>query len=507
MNIKTSTPARKQFLTLLATILCTIYQTDAQTQSRHLTQDQARDDFQSLRSALEYVHPRLYKYEDKKKVENRFDSLSNLIRGDISELDFLALVSVTTASVRCGHLYTIPQGELAKVILHKKVLPFHTKVIGDKLHIINDCSKFSIPDGSEIIAINGKSSEAILNTILPGIAADGYIHTRKVRLIERNFYGTFHGFNLYYYVHVDRSEKFLVEYRDYKSKKVRIVSIDGVTLTERRAHELEKYGVDEESWFKDPSPRFEIDKVNDFALLTISRSFHDKFVDPDFDSFIANAFRTINNDRVRNLILDLRNNEGGSEHQQMELMSYLYDQPFKLYQNIYLSRLDFRPLKNIIVERDSASLVFNNDDEYMRKINDNLWINNYEYSENLQLRPVQKNVFKGQLYVLMNGGTFSSAADLIADLKRTSNAIFIGEESGGLYEGPTGGDNIVMQLPNSRIMVRISPNIQIGYMYQKHPIGRGVIPTHQITYGIKDIVDKRDLELDLAKELIHKSTH
>jgi hypothetical protein len=47
----------------------------------------------------------------------------------------------------------------------------------------------------------------------------------------------------------------------------------------------------------------------------------------------------------------------------------------------------------------------------------------------------------------MNGVTFSSAADLPADLKRTTNALFIGEESGGMYEGPTGGDNIVIQLP------------------------------------------------------------
>jgi hypothetical protein len=172
-----------------------------------------------------------------------------------------------------------------------------------------------------------------------------------------------------------------------------------------------------------------------------------------------------------------------------------------------LSHLDFRPLKRIIIERDTSNLAFDNSDEYMRKINDNLWINNYEYSENLQFRPSKKNVFKGQLYVLMNGVTFSSAADLVADLKRTSNAIFIGEESGGVYEGPTGGDNIVVQLPNSKIMVRISPNIQVGYMYQKHPIGRGVIPTNQVTYSIKDIVDKKDLELDLAKELIHKSTH
>jgi hypothetical protein len=140
----------------------------------------------------------------------------------------------------------------------------------------------------------------------------------------------------------------------------------------------------------------------------------------------------------------------------------------------------------------------------MRRINDNLWINNYEYSDNLTLKEPKPNVFTGKLYVLMNGICFSSAADLVSDLKKTTEAVFIGEETGGTYEGPTGGDNIVIQLPNSKIMVRMSPNIQIGYMYQKHPIGRGVLPTHAIKYTIKDILEERDLEMELAKRLIRK---
>ncbi len=194
--------------------------------------------------------------------------------------------------------------------------------------------------------------------------------------------------------------------------------------------------------------------------------------------------------------------EVGSEHHQMELMSYLYDHPFKLYQNIYLSHLDFRPLRPVIIERDTADMLFNNDDEYMRKLTQNLWINNYQYSKNLRLNPPKENVFKGQLYVLINGITFSSAGDLAADLRKTTNAIFIGEESGGLFEGPTGGNSIVIQLPHSKIVVRISPNIQMGYLYQKHPIGRGVLPDHPIEYSIDDLLNKKDLEMEKAYQLI-----
>ena len=343
-----------------------------------------------------------------------------------------------------------------------------------KLYLFNDCSDSSIPNGSHIASINGKSDTDIFNAMLSGIPADGYIQTRKIKLLERYFFYGFQGFDLYYYLFVDRSNSFKIDYITFGTNLQKTTTVKGILLQERKEILFNKYSIDEEAWFKTPSPKFEINNEGNYAILTVSRSFYDKQIDPNFDSLLSSAFHSIKERNIENLIIDLRNNEGGDEYQQMELMSYLYDKPFRLYQNIYLSHLDFRPLKPVIIERDTSELLFNNDDEYMRKINDNLWINNYEYSDNLQLKDPKPNLFKGKLYVLMNGTCFSSAADLISDLKKTTNAVFIGEESGGTFEGPTGGDDIVIQLPNSKIMVRISPNLQIGYMYQKHAIGRGV---------------------------------
>jgi C-terminal processing protease CtpA/Prc len=267
---------------------------------------------------------------------------------------------------------------------------------------------------------------------------------------------------------------------------------------------LNKYKVDEVQWFKTPSPLFELSEKDNYARLTISRSFHDKNVDPHYDSVLANAFDMLKRKKIGNLIIDLRDNEGGSEHQQAELMSYLYNKPFKLYENIYVSRLDYRPLKEVIAvnEKDTSRLLDNNEDEWMRRISDNLWINNYEYYEGLQLQPPKANVFQGNLYILMNGGSFSSTSALIANIKNTTKAKFIGEESGGLYEGPTGGQTVPIILPNSKIMIRISPNINIGFLYKKNPIGRGVLPDYPVNYSIEDILGKRDLEIEKAKVLI-----
>jgi hypothetical protein len=71
----------------------------AQEKPVSLTKAQAVEDFKWLRFALEYCHPRLYKYDDKKTVDARFDSLSSLIGNEVSGLDFLGLVSAANASV------------------------------------------------------------------------------------------------------------------------------------------------------------------------------------------------------------------------------------------------------------------------------------------------------------------------------------------------------------------------------------------------------------------------
>jgi len=468
-----------------------------------LTKSEAQEDLDWLRFSLEYTHPRLYKYEDKNIVDNRFDSAFNSINNNISGLDFLSLVSKLNASVNCGHLYTIPQFELRKEVMEKKVMPFYIKLVGNDFFVFNDCSDDNtIQNGTKLIKINGKSTKEIYESMLSGIATDGFIKTRKRRLIERYFYNSFHGFDLYYHLHVDRSTTFEIEYETNKKGKTKKLTKKGISYEQRKKRLSLKYNIDQDAWFKKPSPQFEIVEDKNYAILTINRSFFDERIDPAYDSLLQNAFKELKEKEISNLIIDLRNNEGGSEHQQMELISYLYSQPFKLYQNFYQSHIDFRPLKEVILERDTAQLLFNNDDEYMRKLTGDLWINNYKFSKNLQLQAPKENCFQGKLYVLINGNTFSSGSDMAANIRKTTDAVFIGEESGGTFEGPTGGISIVVQLPHSKIMVRISPNIHIGYKYQKHPIGRGVIPDYKIDYTIEDLLNENDLEIEKALEMI-----
>lgn len=472
-----------------------------------LSKTQALEDFDWLAFSLDHVHPRLYKYESKDIVQSRFDSVRNVLssKDSIPALDFLSLVSKLNSKVNCGHLYTIPQGGLKDVVLKKKVLPFQVKILHNKLFVLHDIGKGKrIPNGSEVISINGKPTREIIQSIKEGIATDGWIETRKDRLIERYFFESFHGFDLYYYLHVDRSRIFKIRYKKFDSQKEVTITKEGISAEQRNKLLKEVHGVDVRRWFKNPSPVYEINEEKNLAVLTISRSFYNETIDPVYDSVLSILFKKLEEKNIKNLVVDLRENEGGSENHQAGLIKYLYNKPHKLYDNIFFSRLDFRALTPIIhsEEMGTSDLWYNNQDQAYRKINDNLWVNNKPNIEGLQFQPPAEHQFKGQLYVLMSGISFSSTSSLIANIKNTTNAILIGEESGGMYEGPTGGMEIPIILPNSQIMVRISPNIQWSYMYKNHPIGRGVLPDHPIIYAIEDVVDGRDLEMQKALQLI-----
>jgi Peptidase family S41 len=60
----------------------------------------------------------------------------------------------------------------------------------------------------------------------------------------------------------------------------------------------------------------------------------------------------------------------------------------------------------------------------------------------------------GRLVVLISRSTFSAAENLVADLERTTRAVFVGEDSGGspnLY-----GDATAVELPAARVSVNIA---------------------------------------------------
>ena len=204
---------------------------------------------------------------------------------------------------------------------------------------------------------------------------------------------------------------------------------------------------------------FTINKQLNVATLCI-RSFDNEILrsvyKQNFDGTIQKIFDQLYNAHCDNLILDVRNNQGGDFEPGKLLLSYLLRQAVK-----YLPG-----------------------------------------SKEAEIISPRKNSFKGKLVVLINGGSFSSTAILCSYLDLTKRGVFIGDETAG-NKVMISGDPIDLTLPNSGILCEVST---VRYIIRNsNNDGHGITPTYCQIATIDDVVSNKDPSMELALKLIVKS--
>ena len=109
--------------------------------------------------------------------------------------------------------------------------------------------------------------------------------------------------------------------------------------------------------------------------------------------------------------------------------------------------------------------------------------------------------FMGNVFVLIDGGTFSTAADFCAVTHHLKRATFIGEETGGGYYGNNSGLSAALTLPHSKLKVRVQMyeywNAVPGYEGTR----RGTIPDYPVEFRTADLLRGVDAPLELARKL------
>ena len=104
------------------------------------------------------------------------------------------------------------------------------------------------------------------------------------------------------------------------------------------------------------------------------------------------------------------------------------------------------------------------------------------------------------MFILIAGGTFSTAADVTAVLHHLKRATFIGEETGGTYEGNTSGLNALITMPNSGLRLKIP---MYRYFNAVSPAlrGRGTQPDYPVEKTVADLLRGVDAQLQRAVAL------
>ncbi|CAN5844833.1 S41 family peptidase [soil metagenome] len=434
------------------------------SKEHNFTRDELRADVDYLQLKLESNHPNLYLYTAKPSIDLLFDSLKRSIQGPMSELEFYKHITIISSVIKDGHTIILP----AKSTMdqHNKIskfFPYKLIILGGKLYVDMVCTTDStILPAAEILKINNLASAEIIEQLMKRQVRDGNNLSYPTWILSNFFRG-------YYSFIFGHPEEFKIEYMQHET--IRTSIIRGLPNDSIAYYRKLRYPnrTNEKRPGEGISIKFSAE--NKYAILTI-KDFHDDILRKEyrqnFKEVISEYFQELNNKAVSNLILDIRDNQGGDIPNGVKLLSYLIDKPFTILQSYY--------------EVDGSG---------------NSYTLKKTTGQSLGIHKPAENVFKGKLFILINGGSFSNSGIVAACLKRNGRGVFIGEETGGSNK-ILAGYSKDYKLPNTGIQLEI-PARQFLLDDVIQLTGHGTMPDYPVqpTLTINDVVLKVAVDMIL----------
>jgi hypothetical protein len=436
-------------------IFCFTGIVSAQTFVDTLTPQQYRRDFAVLQQVLKTSYPSLYRFKDKRTMDRLFDSCYHTIDKRTNAGGFYAMTKFLFSALGDGHLSCSPSAALRKSFEEQYCFPLTMVFLGEKVY--NYCDYGSVPIGAEIVAINNIPIGTIRKKLYHFVIGDGNITSYKNWVLSNVFW-------VYYYMVYGKQESFQVSYK-LPGEACKSISLPATT---RNEHVCTSYTVPERDRLL--NLEYPNEKV---AVLTIA-TFNDELLKTsklNFRSFLDSTYSSIKQKGISKLIIDLRGNGGGADAYGAYLYSCLTRKPFQYYRQLIT-------LQRKLTVADHPGL---------------------------GLQQPANIGFDGEVFVLINGLSFSATTEFCAVAKSNKRALFIGEETGGTYVGNTSGKFVERLLPNTQIKISV-PTIQYVMAVKKEKLkSRGIIPDHIVMPTMSDILRKKDVQLEYTIKLAGRS--
>ncbi len=474
-------------------------QQNLQTAHKSLPQFSHQDliqDFNILKNAFIETHVGLWY-----NTYTQFDSICTVqeskIKDNMNALEFYKVVAPIVAFTKEGHCFVHPSDETNDYIKQNfTYFPFVVKILEKKVYVINDISNYKTK-GLRISKINGVSIDSIMEIFLNIEPSDGFNTTAKYHWIES-------AFSKYYARFFPLAKSFDLELINTRtSKKLVYKNIPSTTSTDFKKI-TDTITATMPGFVLRGASSINIDSIQKTATLTFNsfKSSYYKDGKQGFQNLLQQYFLTINTKGIQHLIIDIRKDEGGTQGMEDYLLSYLINNKYKKYKYVEIpsftySFLKYSDDKNNELENDLKSdFNCNSDGRYLNMKG------HYEGVD------AKQNNFKGDIYILISGLTFSGGSEFAALAKNYTNAKFIGEETGGGYYGNTSGSFIYYKLPHTELKGRI-PLCKFVLQEKDNsaPFGHGVMPDYYIQPTIEDYFSNNDVELEYAKKINYKEKY
>lgn len=434
-----------------------------------------------VQNKLNEVHPEPYHYTSKQKFDESLNALQGNLRPMSLEQWYVQLASLIS-SLHDGHtgIY-YDQNERERYFKQDgKLLPFMMNVSDDKNLIIqHNFTRDSDVDSATVLSLNGHSSVELLNemSLLTFGESEVFRHSQITEMFGRMYW-------------------LLFGHTDYLELTIRLKN--GSQKTEKYAC-LTKTEFDE--LFKRDFPianqpnNYHMKLTTSFNKNVPSITLNDFMLYEGYKDSIANIFKTISEEKIDTLFIDLRGNGGGEHQITEEINHYLLDKPWVLVSKakIKMSKEFYdvfpngvRWLAKVLPKKPSlklAAAVMTNNTKIkkIKKVRDTITkAITYEIYTKPKQHYSKTYFFSGKVFLLTDRNSYSMSGMFAAIMKDYNRAVIVGEETGGLANPH--GSNVSVKLPYSNFKFTVSTS----RAYRPSGIfdNQGVIPDIQVPYVI-----------------------
>lgn len=474
---------------LIATLLITSSaQTEPDTSARALKADLA-----VLKQAYGELHPGLLRYNTPKQLERNYDQLARAWGRDQSLRDAYLGLSEFLAKIKCGHTYAnfFNQTAAVKAELFEKLdkVPFAFRWIKGHMVVTRDASgNGAFPRGSIITAVNGVPTGKILSQLMKVARADGNNQAKRIDYLEVTGTGEYEAFDVYFPLYFPVKGQYQFVMTRPGAKQSEVVQAKPIKMSDRITSEPQPAS-DAPGW------SLSYPRANTARLTMPSWVLYNSKW--DWKSYLRTAFTEFNQKAIKNLILDLRGNEGGDSVGDV-ILEHLVQTPLasESFQRFVRYRKVSEGLRPYLETWDKS---FYDWGSFAKPdANGFFKLTRWDDLAGNIIRGVA-NPFRGKVFVIIGPVNSSATFEFAFQVKRLRLGTLVGRPTGGSQRGINGGAFFFLRLPNSKLEVDVP---LIAQFYPDNRPDKGVEPDVPVEATATDIAAGRDVEMERIYKLI-----
>lgn len=471
-----------------------------------LSRAQALADLTRFQRLKEAADAGLYKYHTKAQLDSAFAAARARLSPHPTVLEvYRRLVEVTDYEGSLHNDTFLPDSLRRALHAQARFFPWPLKQVAGQ--VVVNTRHAPLPLGARVVSLNGVPARQLVQRLGKYYTTDGVNQTGKRVGFAANF-----------------PDYYRLEYGPQTAFRVRYVPL-GTTDTLTQLLPAVPYArytqafaarhsrpVDEGFFDELPTPyELQLRPAQGLAILTLHTFALGEEATPGhrrYARFLDSCFTLLQRSpAITQLLVDVRNNGGGDDNNDMHTFAYLAHAPFQEHQTatVRFQRVPYRAW--LTVEKDTAERAAQTADL------ERILHREFTPSSASQLREVARANprfelplarFRGQLYLLISERVASAGSMFAAMVRGNTNATLIGEETMGGYYGHTGHHSLTYTLPATGIEVQFSCVDLVQQVPRRlsQPPGRGVLPDYAVTQSLPDFLANRDTQLQAALALM-----